>query len=183
MEFRVAQIYNETGSEERTRQYAELCLKSCMELINNPNLRPDLDYSEARGRFAGPYRSAGMLYQMLDEYDKAIDIYRRLIALIESYQLAIQNDPSRAEDLQRMEFNRYDLMTTIDEIEIARIEKEQGIEAAMEAAMKLLTEYEQSDDQTQRMMARYIQETLRDLDRKLNPQDYEDSSNLDMFMQ
>lgn len=176
-EFTIAQLYKEAGDEENFNKFAELCINSCMDLIQNPHLGRDAVYYEAVGRYLGPHRYASQLYKLRGEYQAAKDVLQQLLMFAE--QVIAQSNFTQQEQ-QRIVFNLADIKTSIDEVTIEEVLDKQGPKAALDTAQSLVDKYMQSEDRNQQVLARFIIMKVNEIKRKYPELAAEDESVLEI---
>lgn len=158
--FRVAKLYEDIGAKEQMERFANLCIKESEFLINNQNIQPEFIYREMMGRFVGPYRYATFSYELLGQYDNAVMTLERLKSLSQAY-LDQLGGGSMNETTQRIQYSILDIESQIVEMTIAKINKNEGSEAALKYAYEKLEEF--NKDPQMRYFVNYIQEKISEI--------------------
>ncbi len=84
----IATIYHMAGRVDRVKDLASSIEPDCLNLINSGNINSN--------SYINPYRALLELYDMTKEYDKAIEILRKL-------QTQYPNDPGVKQRIQELE--------------------------------------------------------------------------------
>ncbi len=144
MEYRISKLYVEAGADKEAQLFADMGIRSALEVINNPNISPEYGYYEATSRRAGPYTVAATLYEVKGDFKSAIDITERLKAYSLQILASVQGRTAESNQLiQRLG----DIESMICDYKIAAAEKEGGSEAAINTAIELYKQFESSNSQ------------------------------------
>jgi len=160
-EAQLAYIYKEAGAEDKAKEWAQMALNSCNEIINNPKLRTgrvETLFDEVRGR-QGAYKAAAQSYVMLNDFDNARAMLRTLYDISAN---AVQN-PSYQQyqnDIQRNMMDILGNLAGIDEEELNRLIKIGKKDEAIKLAEKKFETYSKSEDPMYRQMAMFMQQKL-----------------------
>lgn len=165
MTYQIARMYEQIGEISKAVKYADIGLSISEVLIKDPELRPELEYYESFGRYYGPYRISAFLYDMKGEYDKSRDIFRKYYINLEQKRMAIGNDPSAQRELQYLEMNMLEALSSIDETTIREVEKTKGREAAKQEISKMIQEYSATQDQMKLRLASILQRRIEEMNR------------------
>lgn len=161
-EYRISKLFDEAGVQSKAKEFANLGIKSCMDLINNQNIKSEYILYEALGRYIGPYRYASQMYEILGQYKEARTVLESLVAVSQS--LTNQVD---GQELMRLQMNIADVKANIDELKINEYIRKGNNEKAYEIAKKLLEEYTNANDREHQYGLRTIQSKYNQLQRKL----------------
>ncbi len=156
VEYNLAQLYMDAGAKDKAEKFGRDCINSCMQLINDPELKPELQYYEASGRYFGPHRRAAYLHETFKEYDQAIDVLNRLYMLIESMAARYASDPSYGQEMQKFQYAMFDVLANIDEYKIKKAIESGGTEAALIEAEKILQEHNKSNNPLAGELGRFM---------------------------
>jgi tetratricopeptide (TPR) repeat protein len=168
LEYRVARIYAECGEDGKVQaeKWADITLKSCLELIKNPELQPE---SRQYGVYS-PHRIAASMYEIKKDFAQARQVLQQLLGNLQQAFESVKNNQAAQEDAQRIYYTIYDVQTNIDEMEINELESQGKVKEAIAKAEQLLQSYEQSQDPNIKYFSRYIQTKLDEIRRKHNLQ-------------
>jgi hypothetical protein len=162
--FRISKIYEEAKDMDKAIKYADLGIKNCRDIIQNPALNPQYLYYEATGRGSGPFNVAAMLYEVKKDYKEAKNMMEQFASYVEQVAASMGKEQDQqifAVMIRAMsDANKYDIMS---------VEKEKGTQAAIDYAGKLLTKYSNSQKMEDTYMAQLITQEINDLKLKLNP--------------
>ena len=156
-EAQLALIYKEAGAKEQMRQWAQMAIKSCNEIINNPKLRRgriERLEDEVRGR-NGTYKSIAQAYMLIGEYESARNSLKTLYDMCIS---AMQN-PAAQSEAKNIQKNLYDIlgnMVNIDEEEISSLQKAGKTKEAIAKAKELQDRYNNAQDPNFKQLGSYL---------------------------
>ncbi len=142
LEHRLAKIYHDAGEKEKTKLYAEIAIKSCLELIENEHLKPEYTYYEVLGRMYGPFRFASELYEMLDDLDGAALVLERLYKLTDDMRQQMFGQGFSQQEIQRIDQNLADIRVSIDLLKINSLFNKGSKKEALEEAIKVRDSYQ-----------------------------------------
>ncbi len=157
-EAQLAMIYKEAGAKQQMREWAQMSIKTCNEIINNPKLRAgrvERLEDEIRGR-NGVYKSIAQSYMLIGEYDNARN---SLKALYDMSITAMQN-PAFQNEAKNIQKNLYDIlgnMVGIDDEEIGALQKAGKSKEALARARELQEKYTNSPDPNYKQLGTYMQ--------------------------
>ncbi|MFP4543685.1 MAG: protein O-mannosyl-transferase family [Candidatus Kapaibacterium sp.] len=161
--YRLSMLYDEAGDKEKLEKYARLGIDDCKEITENPDIQPEMRFYEATAKYFGPYRMGAELNKMIGEYEEARIMLQELITVTEGYKESLRNQPGREEDLQKLEYNLYDIYYNIDDLKITKIENELGPRAAIDTARALSEQYLRRGD---RILNQYMQMRIAELQKR-----------------
>lgn len=164
MEYKISKLYEEMGAKKRAEKYARMGIKSSKYIIDNKEIRPELDYYESMGRYLGPYRVAAYLHEALGEYTLAKEILMRFRDNTQTLLDRLQGAQGYQEEIGRLMANIYDLEANIDELTIMEIREEKGPRAALDSARKIYDRYMQSGNRAFQILSSYTGDLIRKLE-------------------
>ena len=165
-EHKLAKLYESAGSIERAKDFARLCIASCLELIDNSHLKPEYIHWEVSGRMYGPYRYASQMYELLEDTTGAKALLERLKSLIETMKSQMINQGFSEQEIGRINYNLADIQVGIDMIEINSLRKT-NIIAAHNRAVEIRYEYINSSSPLLFESARIIERHIADMHQEL----------------
>ncbi len=165
-EWRLANLYKECNAEERASEFYEMSLKSCMELINNPEFQEDVLYYEVAGRYIGPHRIASQIFEQKEDFVASRDVLQKLLTRTQQMAVSMQGQEN-----QTLGGNIGNLMLSIEESKIKELEAQGEPEEALAKAREIYNEYANSNDQMSQALSNYLLRIVKELEAKLNPQD------------
>ncbi len=169
LEYKVARLYKEAGSQEGWDKFSDMTLSTCLEIIDNPNLRPRAFYQEVNGRSFGPHRYAANIYEKRQNFDAAKDVLRQLLARVEQkYNEVSTQAGAGSRGMQEIMVNMYDLKSKIKEYDIDKLEAQGKIKEALRLAYKIKEEYLTGGDPNFKYLATYIDQKIQKIIREHN---------------
>jgi hypothetical protein len=167
-EYKVARLYQECGNQEKAEEYARMCINSCKTIIGTKNIMDDLVQYEVQGQFMGPYRVTAEMYELLGEYDNAIqilsDLHERSNTLFQSGRI---NQNSR--EAQAIVTSIYDLKVKMDIYRVEKIEASGDIAGAIKQAEEIMDSYIKSGDEYMPYFSRDLSAKIMELKSKMDP--------------
>lgn len=152
-EFEMARFYEELGDKEKQKYYQDLCLQSCMNIVSNDHIRPEIKRIEATGRFFGPHRIAGSIYRERGDYNASKEAYKRLLNYSQAALSRIPMTSDNQQEVQITQYNIVELGVTLIELEVDDLVSQGKIDAARELLDKELEKYQNQEDQQSRFIA------------------------------
>ena len=178
MEYRLAFLFEQAENKELMEKYARMGIKSCEEVINNENLRPETIYYEQMGHSYGPHNYAADMYKMLGEYDAAKATIEKLLQTVTAIKQQFEaggESAMNSQDYRRIISNYGSLKTDIRLLEVDKLEAADKKEEALEKAKNIL--HEMQNDTTEPMLRFFtsgVESKINQLEVKLgirNPSD------------
>jgi hypothetical protein len=161
--YKLSKLYFDAGDNAQGKKYALQAIKSCDEIINNPDLDPRSRYIEIMGRYLGPYRISSMLYQQLGDFQTAKERLQRLHDMSIQTLNPIKDDPAYKEDIQSLMSNIYYLNISIDENIIDELNSQGKTKEALDSAKSILKRYQTSNDPNMKYLSQYFVKKVVDL--------------------
>ena len=168
-EYRLSELYKNAGSMTQAKQFAEAGIKSCLDMVKNPDIEPEMKQIEITGRYIGPYRIAAYLYKTLGDYNAARDMLQKLYVECEKALHSLRGKGANRDEAQRIFQNEFDLLANIDEYKVSELEEKGNIQAAIDTARTLMANYNKSGNQMDSALAKYLEHRIGDLQDKMNP--------------
>ncbi len=163
MEFQVAKMYADVGEKEKATTFAQMAIKSCNKLIENPDLKPELTFYEVTGRYFGPYRRLAYLYEMLEDYQSAKLILQQFHSVCQQAVATYSQSPAYQQEVDKVRNNMIDVMTNIDEMTLLDVKKKYGQRAAIDSAIIMKERYINDPNPMMRNQAMYIDRRIQDM--------------------
>lgn len=160
--YEISQIYESLGEEEKTKQYRNIALADLNQIINNDNIETRIKVMEATQRVLGPHRLAAMIYSQSNDYPGAIEVLKKFINFMRSYEPATRGDIQASQMLQGSIF---DTELQIVEYEVDALVKQDKFKEAMDLIAAELEKYRQSGEE---MLVRYVSDRLFQKTQELN---------------
>lgn len=167
-ELQLAMIYEKAGAMKQARESAEMCIKSCEFIHNNPRIRnaqrrsriPRMD-EEILG-IRGTYKTMAEAYRILGKYDQAKNTVKILIDKVHQ----AYNDPSLAQYRHYLEQNIMDLggiLFYIDDTRIKELVARGKKEEAQKLALELAAKYGKSQDPVEQQLSMMFQQRANNI--------------------
>ncbi len=165
-ELQVAMIYEKAGDMAKAKQFAEMCIKTCNEISNNPKMR------DSRRRYRiptmmeeiigqpGTFKTAAEAYTILGKYDEAKSSLMQLLEIVKQNS----GDPAVSSYQNYIQRNVYDIigqMYSIDNDHISALIKHGKKDEAIKLANDLLVTYKKSGDPLFQQLSTMIDERLQ----------------------
>lgn len=167
--YRVTLLYKETDAMDQVSKYAKSCIDQSMQIINDPDIRPELEFYEVTGRYFGPYSMASACYEMLGDYEGAINVLQMYFNTCQRYLQQYGSDPSYSQEMQRIGQNMFTIQANMGDYSVEKAKKEEGLQAAIDMAKSLIEEYEKEDSPNFRQLVRYMEQKIMRMQVELNP--------------
>jgi hypothetical protein len=165
LEYRIARIYKEAGAKDRAQEWADIALKSCIAIIENPNLQPE---AKAFGAYS-PHRIAASMYEIKGDFASAKQALQQLLGNLKQAMESIKNNPSpNREEGQKILYTIYDVQANIDEYDVDELEAQGKVTEAIAKGESILKQYEQSNDPNLKYFGRYVQNKIIEIKKKHN---------------
>jgi len=139
---RTAKLYYDAGDIDKAKKFADIAIKSCLELIENDNLKPEYTYYEIVGKMYGPFRYASELYEMIGDLDGAALVLERLYKLSDEMRGQMFSQGFSQNEIQRIDQNLADIRVSVDLLKINDIYKKGNKREAYEEAKKIRDGYQ-----------------------------------------
>ncbi len=166
-EYQISLIYNEAGDSAKAKYWANQAIRTCKEMIDNPNLRRtryDDIREEIRGR-TGPYKIASAAYKIIGDLPSArntlLKLYDLVYTAIQGGQISIWNL-----DENSVRNNLYDILGNImylDEEQVNLLLKDNKKEEAQNLADSLIESYKKVNDPLMQSFASTVETRLKSL--------------------
>lgn len=166
IEFQLAKLYKDAGAKDKADIFSRSGIKTCMFMIDNPDIRPELLMYEAMGRYFGPYQRAAYLYDYLGEYASAKAILERFNGECQRILQTYQGNPGFRQYAQQIQMTLINVQMSINEYNLSDIEAKSGIKAALDTARYIKSQYEKSQAPEARQLSMMIQKKIQDLEIK-----------------
>lgn len=161
-EFSLAKLYDAAGAVEQTRKTAEMGIKSCLEIIESPTLRPEMAVYEASGRYIGPHRYAAQMYEMTGNYKGAKSVLERLLA-----QSKAMLSQTTGEEAGRINSNIYDVKVSIEELAVNELLRAGKTKEALAKANEIYSRMQSSSDQGEVMFSELVRRKIVEIEKQL----------------
>lgn len=166
-EHKLAKLYAQAGEMAKAKQYAQIGITSCMELIDNPNLKPEYIQYEITNRYFGPYRAASELYEILGDANGAKGILERLKKMTKSMRDELYSQGYSERDIQRMDYAVADIQFSIEMLPINPLISSGKLQNAYDELLKMKVRFANPKTMEEKIIQSMLESQIMDLGRKL----------------
>lgn len=166
MLYRMSQLYSDAGAKDQAKIYAKLGIDRANKIITNDNLKSELVQYEVGNRYLGPHRYSAELYKVMDDYQGAIDVTKKLKSKIEVLEEQMRGRQGYESQYERVRSNLIDALVTIDELEIAKLEHEGKHAEAMKLLQTKMAKYNADNTQVSNTLAALLNRRLMEMQQK-----------------
>ncbi|MFA7326189.1 MAG: DUF2723 domain-containing protein [Candidatus Kapaibacterium sp.] len=166
MLYRMSQLYSDAGAKDQAKIYAKLGVDRANKIITNDNLKSDLVQYEIGNRYLGPHRYSAELYKVMDDYQGAIDVTKKLKSKIEVLEEQMRGRQGYESQYERVRSNLIDALVTIDELEIAKLEHEGKKAEAMKLLQTKMAKYNADNTQVSNTLGALLNRRLMEMQQK-----------------
>jgi HSP20 family molecular chaperone IbpA len=164
-ESQMAYIYKRAEALKQAREWAQMALRSSLDIINNQALRdggriPTL-FEEIMGR-QGAYKAAAQSYVLLEDYDNA----RKILQSLYEISLTTLQTPSYDQYKDKIQQGMMDIISNIagvDEEQINVLVQKGRLKEALALANKRYEEYNKSEDPYYKQMSMFLLEKINNI--------------------
>lgn len=166
MLYRMSQLYKDAGDIDKAKKYAKIGVERARTIISNENIRPDLVQYEIMNRYLGPHRYSAELYKVMDDYQGAMDVTNKLKIKVEEIEQQMRGRQGYESQYERVRSNLIDVLVTLDELEIGKLEHEGKDKEAMELIQKKMTKYSTDNTQVSNTLSALLNRRLMEMRQK-----------------
>lgn len=164
LEHRLAKMYDKLGAEEKAKKYADMGIKSALEIIDDPKVTgastgEEFAYIDQAGKHAAE------LYELKGDYQGARDVLQKVYMMYSDLKSQIQNNPQYASEINTVEEYMFRIMATIDSYKILELRENGKYDEALDTAKAIFDRYIQSNDPRLRGFAQNFMPVIAELER------------------
>lgn len=168
MSYRIAQLYKDAGANEQAAKFAKLGIERANKIITNEKIRPDIVQYEIMNRYLGPYRYSAELYKLAGDYQGGIDIMTKLKMKVEEVEQQLNGRQGYESQHQRAQANLADILVTIDDLEVTRLESQGKYAEALKLVEQKMAKYRAENSQMGNALSSQLYRKQVELQQKIS---------------